>query len=83
MNDFEGIKCREHPWWNIDKRRWQDEPKAGCQNYYPCWTLRAFKRHLRHYGVKGVRYTLVSRYIGDDVSVVCKKNGKKISRNNK
>lgn len=59
-------------WYVPEIDTWLDaEDKAlreiSFQNYAPCKTLRAFKRHLRkHPAIKG-KATLRSVYVGHDV----------------
>lgn len=42
--------------------------KRGYSNFAKVKTLRAFRRHLRKYGSKGVMYILASRFTGYGVA---------------
>jgi hypothetical protein len=68
VNDSD--KC----WWHNNKNYWMTIEQAiatkstGYSNFVQVKTFRAFKRHLRKYGMKGIKYTLVSRFNGYDIS---------------
>jgi len=67
---------KEDLWWGSD-RAWKPYDKSRgrwlCSHAHYVKTLRAFRRHLRKYGVPGVRYVLVSRFVGYDVEAVCRR----------
>lgn len=64
-------------WWIRELKKWatiQEVRESGksYSNFCRCNTVRAFRRHLKWYGVKGTKYILVSKYVGYDVSAYAK-----------
>ncbi len=58
-------------WWC--NNRWMTIEEANAtkkefSNFAKVRTLRAFRRHLRKYGTKGIKYTLTSNYVGFNVT---------------
>ena len=56
-------------WWDETAKEWTHYPFNREHNYsshYPCRTKKAFRRHLKKYGLKGVKYTLISGYLDCD-----------------
>lgn len=57
-------------WWCDNQWMTVEEAvKTGkaFSSFYMCKTLKAFKRHLRKHGIKGVKYILTSEYEGYNV----------------
>jgi len=67
---FIGFTTFESGWWfNYNTNRWEQNPKAGDKGYsshQSCRSVKAFKRKLKK-APKGVKFILVSRWIGYDV----------------
>lgn len=73
MRRFHGIEIVDGNdcWWDETNKKWDDisNIRGSCSNFFPCKTVRAFKRHIRKhssYMGKG-RFRLASMYVGYDV----------------
>jgi hypothetical protein len=67
---FMGFTTFENGWWfNHNTNKWDQNPKAGEKGYcshQDCRTVKAFRRKLK-YAPNGVKFILVSRWVGYDV----------------
>jgi hypothetical protein len=67
---FMGFTTFENGWWfNHNTNSWQQNPKAGEKGYSShqnCRSVKAFRRKLKK-APKGVKFILVSRWVGYDV----------------
>jgi len=66
---FMGFTTFEQGWWhNHDENRWEKNP-SNCNygSHEPCRSVRAFRRKLKK-APKGVKFILVSRWKGYDVT---------------
>ena len=67
---FMGFTTFENGWWfNYNTNRWEQNPKAGekgYSSYQSCRSVKAFRRKLKK-APKGVKFILVSRWVGYDV----------------
>lgn len=75
--------CSDHLWWDSRSKTWATMEDHKVLGNYP-WhslsshsgtirTIRAFRRHLRKYGVPGVKYELCSRFVGHNVIAMCRR----------
>jgi hypothetical protein len=67
---FMGFTTFETGWWfNYNTNSWEQNPKAGEKGYsshQDCRSVKAFRRKLKK-APKGVKFILVSRWVGYDV----------------
>ena len=67
---FMGFTTFENGWWfNHNTNRWEQNPEAGEKGYSShqnCRSVKAFRRKLKK-APKGVKFILVSRWVGHDV----------------
>lgn len=70
---FVGFCCSGRGWWyNRDTNQWEETPKGGVKwfsSHQDCKTVKSFRRKLKS-APKGVRFELVSRWVGHSVSGV-------------
>jgi hypothetical protein len=65
------VNNSDNCWWCKNKWMTIEDAyltKSECSNFAKVKTFRAFKRHLKKYGMKGIKYTLVSRFNGYNIS---------------
>lgn len=67
---FIGFTTFENGWWfNHNTNSWEQNPKVGEKGYSShqnCRSVKAFRRKLKK-APKGVKFILVSRWVGYDV----------------
>lgn len=65
-----GFTTFETGWWfNFNTNKWEQNPKVGEKgncSHQSCKTVKAFRRKLKK-APKGVKFILVSRWVGYDV----------------
>ncbi len=68
---FMGFTTFENGWWfNLNTKKWVQDHKSDktvYSSYQDCRTVKAFRRTLK-YAPKGVKFILVSRWLGYNVT---------------
>lgn len=73
---FFGIQNFDGYWYNKKTNRWEyniSDFEEGITNTQTCKTVKEFKRKLK-YAPKGVKFVLISTYVGHDVYGVGQNN---------